>query len=59
MSEDKVRACFAGQSLQVLAVPCRQGRCENAGLGAEFWIWVEADAEAVTVDRAAGVLYDI
>lgn len=59
MSEDEVRARLARQPLQVLAVPCWQGRCENAGLGAEFWVWVEADTETVAVDRAARVLYNV
>lgn len=57
--EDEIRACLCGETLEVLAVPGGDGGCEYAGLWAEFWVGVEADAEAVAVYGAAVVLFSI
>jgi len=54
--EDQARARLGRQPLQVLAVPRRQGRGEDARLRAQLGVRVEADAEAIAVDGSAGVL---
>lgn len=55
MGEDQAGVSFGGQAFQVHAVPGRQRRREDARVGPKDGLGVPAYAEAVAIDRAAGV----
>lgn len=57
MGEDEVRCRLGGDSLQVCAIPRRDGRCEQAGRRSQLRIGVESYSETVGIVLASsGVL---
>lgn len=56
MGEDEVRAGFARQTLQVLTVPGRERRREDAWLRPQLGVWIEPNAKAIPIDGTTGIL---
>lgn len=49
MGKNKSRRRLGGNSMEVGTVPRRNGGCEEARGGAEFWVGVEANAKAIGI----------
>jgi hypothetical protein len=59
VGEDERGRGFGGDAREVDAVPCGDGRCEDAWFGAERGRCVVSDTEAVAVVWSSAVLEDV
>lgn len=51
VGEDEVTSCFAGEALEVYAVPCWDSRREDA------WIWTQKRRGVVAYSEAIAVVW--